>query len=269
MCRYLTQRERWLLRRRRAAEVALLQQQELLRKEQALDEEEEHISKLIDEAMEFFQQRHSTRERKQLPRPPAKEDARDTPTSAPQRDGSLTVTCESPIATQLSRSEVSTQPNTIPTSTALLSSAQTPYEYASDTFEPSDGEGLAAPHLPTTSTPAQKKTEELSGDEKSVTDSVKSISGECCVCVCVCNLLFVVEVTVTSGGSALESRIKTLKEQLRQRKEEMKRLQAEQRRKKRELLHQQEAKLMRKLEVRGLRGNCVLIGLVWCRRWRV
>ena len=55
--------------------------------------------------------------------------------------------------------------------------------------------------------------------------------------------------TTTSEGSAIETRIQQLKEQLQARKEEAKRLQNEQKQKKKELLRQQEAQLKRKLEV--------------------
>ena len=56
---------------------------------------------------------------------------------------------------------------------------------------------------------------------------------------------------MTSDGSGLEERIKLLKLQLQQKKEEMKRFQTEQKRKKKEVLRQQEEQLKRKLEVSG------------------
>ena len=56
-------------------------------------------------------------------------------------------------------------------------------------------------------------------------------------------------VTTTSEASVIEARIRLLKEQLRQRKEEVKRVQSEQKRKKKALLKQQEEQLKRKLEV--------------------
>ena len=55
--------------------------------------------------------------------------------------------------------------------------------------------------------------------------------------------------TTTSTGSGLEARIRALKEQLRQRKEEVKRVQNEQRRKKKAILKQHEEQLMKKIEV--------------------
>ena len=55
--------------------------------------------------------------------------------------------------------------------------------------------------------------------------------------------------TTTSTGSGLEARIRALKEQLRQRKEEVKRVQSEQRRKKKAILKQHKEQLMRKIEV--------------------
>lgn len=57
--------------------------------------------------------------------------------------------------------------------------------------------------------------------------------------------------STTSDGSDLEERIKLLKLQLQQKKEEMKRFQTEQKRKKKEILRQQEEQLKRKLEVSG------------------
>ena len=55
--------------------------------------------------------------------------------------------------------------------------------------------------------------------------------------------------SVTSDGSGLEERIRLLKLQLHQKKEEMKRFQTEQKRKKKAALRQQEEQLKRKLEV--------------------
>ncbi len=55
--------------------------------------------------------------------------------------------------------------------------------------------------------------------------------------------------TTTSSASGLEARIRALKEQLRQRKEEVKKVQNEQRRKKKAILKQQEEQLKKKLEV--------------------
>lgn len=57
--------------------------------------------------------------------------------------------------------------------------------------------------------------------------------------------------SMTSDGSGLEDRIRLLKLQLQQKKEEMKRFQTEQKRKKKEVLRQQEEQLKRKLEVSG------------------
>ncbi len=54
---------------------------------------------------------------------------------------------------------------------------------------------------------------------------------------------------MTSTGSSLEARIRVLKEQLRQRKEEVKGVQNEQRRKKKAILKQQEEQLKKRLEV--------------------
>ena len=53
-CRYLTQREQWLLHRRQAAEAALLQQEELLEKEKELDKEEREIDAMINKALHGF-----------------------------------------------------------------------------------------------------------------------------------------------------------------------------------------------------------------------
>ena len=54
---------------------------------------------------------------------------------------------------------------------------------------------------------------------------------------------------MTSDGSALEERIRLLKQQLQQKKEEMKKFQTEQRRKKKDSLRQQEEWLKKKVEV--------------------
>jgi len=62
--------------------------------------------------------------------------------------------------------------------------------------------------------------------------------------------LLVSEPTTTSEGSIIEARIRLLKERLRQRKEEVKRVQSEQKRKKKAILRQQEEQLQKKLEVR-------------------
>ncbi len=64
--------------------------------------------------------------------------------------------------------------------------------------------------------------------------------------------------TATSDGSMIEARIRQLKDQLRARKEEARRIQSEQRRKKKNLLRQQEDELKRKLEVGGWVGGCGL-----------
>ena len=66
--------------------------------------------------------------------------------------------------------------------------------------------------------------------------------------------------SMTSDGSGLEERIRLLKLQLQQEKEEMKRFQTEQKRKKKEVLRQQEEQLKRKLEVSGYMTVCVLVG---------
>jgi len=53
----------------------------------------------------------------------------------------------------------------------------------------------------------------------------------------------------TSDGSVIEARIRVLKERLRQRKEEVKRVQSEQKKKKKAILRQQEEQLKKRLEV--------------------
>jgi lipid II:glycine glycyltransferase (peptidoglycan interpeptide bridge formation enzyme) len=68
---------------------------------------------------------------------------------------------------------------------------------------------------------------------------------------------------MTSDGSGLEERIKLLKLQLQQKKEEMKRFQTEQKRKKKEVLRQQEEQLKRKLEVSGCFITVVLYQLFY------
>lgn len=63
--------------------------------------------------------------------------------------------------------------------------------------------------------------------------------------------------TVTSDGSAIEARIRSLKQQLRQRQKEVKRVRNEQNRKKKEKLKQHEIQLKKKLEVSGVMVSSV------------
>ena len=63
------------------------------------------------------------------------------------------------------------------------------------------------------------------------------------------------EPMTTSEGSVIEARIRVLKERLRQRKEEVKKVQSEQKRKKKAILRQQEEQLQKKLEVRMVRKD--------------
>ena len=55
--------------------------------------------------------------------------------------------------------------------------------------------------------------------------------------------------TVTSDGSAIEARIRSLKQQLRQRQKEVKRVRNEQNRKRKAKLKQHEEQLKKRLEV--------------------
>lgn len=55
--------------------------------------------------------------------------------------------------------------------------------------------------------------------------------------------------TVTSEGSAIKARIRSLKQQLRQRQREVKKVRNEQNRKKKAMLKQHEEQLKKKLEV--------------------
>lgn len=56
-CRYLTQREKRVLKHRAAAEAALKKQQELMLREQEVTKQEEEVSRIINQAMECFYQR--------------------------------------------------------------------------------------------------------------------------------------------------------------------------------------------------------------------
>ena len=75
--------------------------------------------------------------------------------------------------------------------------------------------------------------------------------------------------SMTSDGSGLEERIRLLKLQLQQKKDEMKRFETEQKRKKKEILRQQEEQLKRKLEVSGyhVSADCTTFVCVCTGRW--
>lgn len=67
--------------------------------------------------------------------------------------------------------------------------------------------------------------------------------------------------TVTSEGSAIEARIRSLKQQIRQRQREEKRVRNEKNRKRKAMLKQHEEQLKKKLEVRTGLKDCVLARL--------
>ena len=56
-CRYLTQREKKVLKRKAAAEAALKKQRELMLREQEITKQEEEVNNIINQAMECFYQR--------------------------------------------------------------------------------------------------------------------------------------------------------------------------------------------------------------------
>jgi len=68
--RYLTQRERRVLKRKAAAEAALKKQQELMLREQEITRQEEEVNKIINQAMECFYQRKEAKKNRQTAPPP-------------------------------------------------------------------------------------------------------------------------------------------------------------------------------------------------------
>lgn len=145
LSRYLEKYQEKLKKRRRTAEEILSFQQELLKRERALQEEETNISQMIDQALEYFDER--------------KKPSNDTSTEKSAKPLSNTIsddTVKSKTTTATERTSATipeeeySKSSDVPEELLESSRPNSGFEYNTDTFEE---ESQLLTEVPLTSTP--------------------------------------------------------------------------------------------------------------------